>query len=607
MADAARGEGDDLLEALALHRILQAAFMGLSQVSGDHVQRLRELAGTSPFAAGAVAHLQSQLAQRRGDTEGALAALDDYHNFGPAAGVMLSAQRLCDLGRPEQVGVGLSPDDLDDLVAGSEIFVAFAMWLRGESDPEFAETIVADMVPTVLRRGVTHPSVSILGVGTSIALAGGDIDTARRRADQARELCELGVGTGISQFAHVAAASVAAVSEGDEAASALLDPSVTDASLSGPPQRAHLLALPLIYITRPDSRATLDAASFGPSLTTAVNAGRSLVELRETGSTEAAARLPWSRTNLLRVHVLPPHLTELACAAADAGNESAEELLMTLPHLSRNLARVDAVSSRPAQRSAHRLLKQIPREPPATLSALLLGPVRMMRDGEEVHDDDWERRSRVRELCALLLERRSIERAEVLAILWPEHDDENRAQANLRTALSTLQRILEPDRNRDDEPFFLRSDADMLIMDSAVNTDVDRFDELMTAAIADDRAGLPASALATFQEALALYRGDYVEGIDAAWLVLPRLRLRSLALNGFCRMAELKSAQGEPEHAARWDALDQRAARLFISALDAGGHRSGAIEAAEELCATLGSHSLPPERETTRLFERYCR
>jgi two-component SAPR family response regulator len=133
----------------------------------------------------------------------------------------------------------------------------------------------------------------------------------------------------------------------------------------------------------------------------------------------------------------------------------------------------------------------------------------------------------------------------------------------------------------------------------------------MTTAIAEDRAGLPASALATYQQALDLYRGDYVEGIHSSWLVLPRLRLRSLALNGFCRLAELTSAQGEPEQAARWairarsiDPLDQRAARLFIAALDAGGHRAGATDAADELRTALSANALTLDRETTRLLDR---
>ena len=73
-----------------------------------------------------------------------------------------------------------------------------------------------------------------------------------------------------------------------------------------------LLALSLIYLVRPESRPTLDRASFGPSLTTAVQAGQALVELRESGSVSAANRLPWNRENVLRVHLLPPHLTELA-------------------------------------------------------------------------------------------------------------------------------------------------------------------------------------------------------------------------------------------------------------------------------------------------------
>lgn len=610
-AEAAKLEGDQQLEALALHRLSQASFLGISSVGPEHIERVERLGSVGGFAAGAAAHLRSGLAQRAGDTDTALAALDDYHHFGPVSGTLLRAERLCDLGRPEQVAVGLGPDDLGEFAEGAEIFISLAMWLRGDAPPELAQDVVSEMLPAVVRRGATHPILSILGVATIIALAAGDNESARRRAREARELCTLGIGDTSSLFADVAAAAVAAVDDGDAAAAELLEPVGRSLARIGTPGRAQLLALPLIYVSLPASRPILDGMSFGPALSTAVAAGQALVELRETGSTAAAARLPWTLTDVLRVHVLPPHLVELACAAADAGNDDASSLLMTIPNVSEHLARVEEVSAPAAQRYASLVLGSIPRRPPTQLRANLLGPSQLFRDGELVTTDVWQRRPLVRELCAILLERRRVARGEVIELLWPGHHDQERANASLRTALSTLQRVLEPDRPKSTEPFFLRADGDLLILDASVVTDVDRFEALMTSAISDDQAGSPASALTSYQEALALYGGDYVEGADSSWLLMNRLRLRALAMTAMCRVSELVAARGEPEEAARWaqrarlvEPLDQRAGRLFVAALDASGQPASARAALDDLRSVLAANGIGLERPTQRLIER---
>ena len=608
--EAANAEGDDQLEALALFRLIQASYSGTGSIGAHHYARVEELGAVGGFAAGAAAHIRSGIAQFSGDVDGALGALDDYHHFGPLAASLLRAERLCDLGHPEQAALGLSPDDLANLPEGAEIFTAFAMWLRGDADPELAQAIVTSMTPSVIRRGITHPTLSILGVGTIIALAAGDNESARRRARQVRELCDLGVGDISSLFADVAAAAVAAVDDGDDAAAELLDPTVTGIEFTWP-MRAHLLALPLLYVAQPRSRPVLDGASFGPALSTAVAAGRALVELRDTGSAAGAVRLPWTRSNVLRAHILPPHLAELACAAADAGDDDAASLLMTIPNLSANLGRIERVSSTPARRHANVVLGGIPRQPLTSLRAELLGALQLIRDDHAISVDDWQRRPLVRELCALMLERRRLSRFDVLELLWPGHDDETKANGSLRTTLSLLQRVLEPDRPRGTDPFYLRAEGDLLVLDESLGTDVDRFEALMRAATSDDEAGSPASALQIYQEALGLYSGDYVEGVDASWLVLTRLRLRALAGTGLCRVAELVTARGEPEEAARWaqrarliDPLDQRAGRLFVAALDATGKRSSALEAADELRSTLTSHGVGLERSTARLLGR---
>ncbi len=612
-AEVARAAGDDTLEVLALHRCLQAYFLD-ADVVGDHfryLDRLEELSATEPLAAGAVAHARSQLAQHGGDAERALAVLEGFDDTGEVADLVNRNQRLCDLGRPEDVGLGMTPDDLAQLPPGSEVFIAFAMWLRGEGSPEFANEFVGVMLEDVSRRGFDDTLVSTLGTATAIALAAGDTANARRRCNHARDLVQRTAPRTIDLFATMARASLAADQDSDEAAAEILDPANSGLAIGTWPLRAHLLGLPLIYLVRPESRSTLESIRFGPALTVAVAAGQAIVALRERDDPRPAAALPWSMLDVLRVHVLPHHLTELACAALLDDTPGARQALDVIPDLDRHLTRVVNENRSRAAAPARDLLGGRPRRPPHTLRLDVLGDVRLLRDGREVTDDDWVRRMRVRELLALLAGRRRLERHEIIDTLWPDHDDDGRADSNFRAHLSKLQRILEPDRDRGADGYFLRSEGDLLVLDDDVCTDVEEFEERIETARRDDRAGAPARALAGYVDAISWYRGDYLLGVPSGWPLLTRLRLRSLAVDAACRVAELTAARGEPEDAARWaerarhiDQLSERAARIFVASLLAAGHRTAAAEAATEFETLFLGTGITIEASTQRVFDR---
>ena len=242
---------------------------------------------------------------------------------------------------------------------------------------------------------------------------------------------------------------------------------------------------------------------------------------------------------------------------------------------------------------------------------MLLGPVELFRDGQLVEINAFAKRPKVRELLAVLLERGAMTRFELCALLWPGHEDEDRALGNLRTALSFLNDVLEPDRARGSASFHLRIDGDAISLDRRVTTDVAQFEELLESAQADENAGLPASAIQTYRRAADLYRGTYLHGIDVEWVVLSRLRLQSMAVSAMCRIAELTAAKGEPEQAARWaakarhiDHLNERAGRVFVASLEAIGDRTSARSAARELVDTLRAADLEPTPATQRVIAR---
>lgn len=614
-AAVARTAGDERLEAVALYRAGQTQLLHHSLDFWDTFHRIATLSATDEFARGVHAYFQTILSQLDGQPEEAIAALDAVAVLGRSIELTVRAERLYDLCRPEQTAVGLTNEDIAILPPGAAAFIGVSIWSRGDSSPEASLVAVAASVERTLRARYTHPIVSTLVTGALIAVAAGETELAQRYADHGEEVAMSGVGPAIGEGVLIARAAVAAVRHGDDAAVALLrDESPSFEYHVGDnrkwPSRAQLGSLPLVYLARPDLRDMLDHISVGPAIAAAIAAGRSLVALRNDNDTSGAANLPWRRVNLLRAHVLPPHLVELVCAAVAGGHAEAAELLDVIPHATDHLERV-AASSTPAAEVARSILGATPRAEPFRLHACTLGPVVLQRNGDNVDAPAFIKRPKVRELFALLIERSRMPRAEIIDLLWPGHDDDEKAQSSLRTTLSTLNDVLDPARARGESAFHLDADSDSIGLDARITTDLTTFEALIAAAQADDNAALPARALDEYRQAMELYRGDYLLGLDASWIVLTRLRLRAVAVNATCRIAELTAAKGEPEEAARWAArgrtiepLNERAGRLFVAALDASGDRSAARAAADELLATLAGADLDASPATLRLVGR---
>jgi DNA-binding SARP family transcriptional activator len=610
-ANLARDEGDGHIEAVAVFRAIQAANDHKDPLPRDLLSRIDTLASTVSYAEGVRAYMWSLEIQAAGNSRGAIDALRGTEVLGDETLVIMRAERFCDLGRPEDVFADLSPSDLAGLPPGAEIFISFAMWLRGDASPEDALAIGSAMLPGILSRGVLQPSISILSVVAHIALAAGDMEAAERYASELTDLCAGQSDVRTNLFSAMAQASLLSARGNDGEAAKILDPDTTGVSFGNWPARPMMVGLPLVYLNRPETRSVLRRCTFGPALATAVAAGIALVELRDNGSVDGAVALPWNEEWVLRAHVLPRHLAELAAAAASEGSPAAETLLSKLPNTRRGLERLEAGGRSRAARWAGQFLGQLPPESPYPLRVNALGPLEVVRDGRLVRDKDWTRRVRVRELLAAVVEQRSIGRDGACALLWPDLST-SKASSNLRVTLSHLQGVLEPDRASHTGPSFLLVGSAGLVLSDDVDVDVEEFERLLQRAQTTDRAGAPAEAIALYREALGLYRGPYMADLDAPWAAITRLRLDSLARTSMTRLGALELARGEPERALHWAAeaqkaseIDERAGRLFMSALRATGDRAGAAAAGTRLVAALRSAGLEPEPATARLLEEY--
>jgi DNA-binding SARP family transcriptional activator len=215
-------------------------------------------------------------------------------------------------------------------------------------------------------------------------------------------------------------------------------------------------------------------------------------------------------------------------------------------------------------------------------------------------------------LAFLALEAEQPHRREKIAgLLWPDWP-ESSARANLRRALANLRRVI---RDHEAIPPFLHISRQTLQFNTASDAWVDvlAFTDLAQA------RGLSQDAVRRLEEAVQLYRGDFLEGFSVAdspgfeeWLLLNRERFRRLVMDALHRLAERHEQAGQYEpalrHAWRQVELDpwrEKAHRQLMRLLTLSGQRGAAL-AQYEACRSLLAEELgvEPGEETTRLYEQ---
>jgi DNA-binding SARP family transcriptional activator len=608
-AEHAREEGDGTVEALALQYAVNLRG-GVDPVRFPVrlIERAASLAEAGdPYGESLDAQLGAHRARLAGEPEEALLQLNRLNPARVMDRVQI-AFAMSDLGRPEEV---LIPSLSE--IAGHEgaAYMAQAAWLRGEVSPELALELGTPMAEESDAGQLPHVRVSVNAVLAIVAVTAGDLSAARTFADRSLRWASHTAGRHVRTFAAVADAACL-LGDGDDAeAAARLDRMLGSVPMEPWPYRAYLYALPMLYVLHPPSRAAVDRCRFGPVLSVAQDAGRAVVALREADDADPAIALPWDRPDVLRAHVLPPHLAELAAAAAAGGQGDVGIVLTQLPALRENLLRASGVAHAPTKAWAVHRVSTLPARPAYDLRVDVLGPIRAARGATPITEEAWVRRDRVRQLLAHLVQDRRATRRRIAEQLWPDLPLE-RALQNLRVNLSHLQRVLQPERSPDDPPWFVRSDAEHVDVTAAgLDLDVDRFERACHDARRLDEAAQGTRAIDGYRLAASLFRGDYLaDWPDAEWATAERVRLRTLATAAICRLGELLLARGEPEEATTWattalrhEPLLERAHRLFIRGVGGQGNRAASVTATRELLVRLADEQLSPEPETIRLAE----
>jgi len=389
----------------------------------------------------------------------------------------------------------------------------------------------------------------------------------------------------------------------------------------------HLRRWPALgYVLSTELRQRWDEADLGPDHQMARECARALLAARARSpasstpvSSTPASSTPASSTPaagtlteaLLLTQLPLPWSVELACRWHTLGERRGLELAAFLTDVVGQAARAELTwaAANPKGEAAcvdgaSALLRQLPPVPSEHLDIRVLGPLRILRGGRDV-DDPALRRSRVRQLLALLATERTVRRDRACDLLWPGMPVVA-ASVNLRVTLSHLRRLIEPDRAAGDAGFHVRADSTTIELHQSTRLTVDlwRWNELhaelarprrdrnrdqeLFAAVADLWHGDPLDDLAS------------VEGMEA---LIERLGLQHTA--ALLRLGELRVATGDAAAALECgrqvlecDPYSEHAHRLTVAALLQIDDPSGIDRALHRLDSALDELGVEPEAAT---------
>jgi PAS domain S-box-containing protein len=250
---------------------------------------------------------------------------------------------------------------------------------------------------------------------------------------------------------------------------------------------------------------------------------------------------------------------------------------------------------------------------PGSLRIYLLGPTEVQRGGGSMVEGPLWQRAKVRALFAYLAlaDRHPVERDALLDLLWPDMDH-GAALRNLNTTIYNLRRSLEPDLKRGAGSGYIYQDAGQYWLGGPGPhwLDLKAFKVgIRQARVEPDSR----RAIATYEETLALYRGDYLADLVGTGIYSPgeQERYHEWYLEALEELALLYEQDGHPREAinvylkalssAPWrETACQRLMRLLIRA----GRQAEARRHCRRLRVALRDEmGLTPNRETRLLCD----
>ncbi|MCB9112854.1 MAG: AAA family ATPase [Anaerolineales bacterium] len=247
------------------------------------------------------------------------------------------------------------------------------------------------------------------------------------------------------------------------------------------------------------------------------------------------------------------------------------------------------------------------------LTVETLGSFQVRRGSEPIPSNGW-RREKSRQLFQLLLtyHQSPLDRDQICEYLWPDADLAT-AQRNFKITLNTLYQVLEPERDagsdsafivRDGTTYTLRLHADLWL-------DSDHF-----ARLARDGLKPTSSSMSQLEEAVQLYRGDYLpDSLYEPWAAEERERLATLFLETADKLCELYLANERfnemidlCQRILARDNCWERAYRHLMQVYNILGDRGQLARIYQRCQQTLKDElDVPPSQETQDLYKKLIR
>jgi DNA-binding SARP family transcriptional activator len=431
----------------------------------------------------------------------------------------------------------------------------------------------------------------------------GALDEAALALDAARQAAPSSASAVAPLTLGLAEAAVSIAAEDEDAAAQQLAALVGAFPVGSMPGiRLWRLFLALPYVLLPSTRPAIDALPLSGYHDRVRTLAHALVAARDGRAVaDAVWTFPW------RASVPDRWAAQLALQGPET---IAHELIEDLGAPGRRELRRLAASSPTARKT----LAVLPAVPDVAVEIAVLGPLEIRRNGQEVVDAGL-RRQRVRDMLCYLVVHPRTTRAQLAASLWPDLDDQAAAE-NLRVNLTHLVKVLEPQRSPGEASYLLRQEGAALTLRVGdwLSVDAHEFQAAVDRAGSADAAGTMTSAFESYEAAIALYRGSYLEDAgDVEWAGWERERVRGVFVRIAVRSGELLLGLGRPEDAVdrAWRAIGadrwcEPAHQLLVRAHTAMGDRLAAAHALAGYRQVLADLGLRGGDELTAL-ERLMR
>jgi DNA-binding SARP family transcriptional activator len=188
----------------------------------------------------------------------------------------------------------------------------------------------------------------------------------------------------------------------------------------------------------------------------------------------------------------------------------------------------------------------------AELTITTLGRFSIARHGQAIPLTAWQSR-KARDLLKLIAARqgRPVTRDAAAELLWP-NEDPGRLPNRLSVALSTVRKVLDPERSRPPDYFIAADGHALSLRTEHVSLDVIRFLQAAGEGVRLASSGDWVSAERRLREAESLYTGDFLEEDQYEdWPVDCREEARSAAQEVARLLARAAVVRGDEEEATR--------------------------------------------------------